>query len=238
MTPAWVLGSTVNEEHLARPLGEGIHPVTGEKLGKRFPALQPPRKRIAARTARFDPGLHGEAREETVQRIREEELAKTPRTAVAGFDLTCSPPKSLSAIWGVADAGTQALIAQAHRAAMRDTIGLLEHRVAATRVGAGGIAQMPIMGVIATAFDHYDSRAADPQLHTHVVVSNKVQGEDGAVEVAGLAPPAQGDGRALGVVQRLSHRPHRAAARRDLDGGRPRQGRSEERRVEKERGER
>src|SRR5699024_3475565 len=59
------------------------------------------------------------------------------------------------------------------------TIALLEDRVAATRVGAGGIAQMPIVGVIATAFDHYDSRAADPQLHTHVVVSNKVQGEDG-----------------------------------------------------------
>jgi hypothetical protein len=38
---------------------------------------------------------------------------------------------------------------------------------------------MPIVGVIATAFDHYDSRAADPQLHTHVVVSNKVQGQDG-----------------------------------------------------------
>jgi conjugative relaxase-like TrwC/TraI family protein len=114
-----------------------------------------------------------------VQRIREEELAKTPRTAVAGFDLTFSPPKSVSAIWGVADAGTQALIAQAHHAAMRDTIAVLEQRVAATRVGRGGVAQMPIVGVIATAFDHYDSRAADPQLHTHVVVSNKVQGIDG-----------------------------------------------------------
>src|SRR5690606_26050486 len=157
----------------------GIHPVTGEKLGKRFPSLQPPRERIAARIARLDPDLRGEARAETVQRIREEEIAKKPRTAVAGFDLTFSPPKSVSAIWGVADAGTQALIAQAHHAAMRDTIALLEKRVAATRVGAGGIAQMPIVGVIATAFDHYDRRAADPQLHTHVVVSNKVQGEDG-----------------------------------------------------------
>lgn len=38
---------------------------------------------------------------------------------------------------------------------------------------------MPIVGVIATVFDHYDSIAADPQLHTHVVVSNKAQGEDG-----------------------------------------------------------
>lgn len=170
---------TVTEEHLARLLGEGIHQVTEEKLGRRFPALQPPRERIAARIARLAPDLRGDTREETVQRIREEELAKTPRTAVAGFDLTFSPPKSLSAIWDVADAGTQALIAQAHHAAMRDTIAMLEDRVAATRVGAGGIAQMPITGVIATAFDHDDSRAADPQLHTHVVVSNKVQGEDG-----------------------------------------------------------
>ena len=178
-SPALAEGDTVTEEHLARLLGEGIHPVTGQKLGKRFPALQPPRERIAARLARLDPGLRGEAREETVQRIREEELAKKPRTAVAGFDLTFSPPKSFSAVWGVADAGTQALIAQAHHAAMRDTITMLEERVAVTRVGAGGIAQMPIVGVIATAFDHYDSRAADPQLHTHVVVSNKVQGIDG-----------------------------------------------------------
>ena len=178
-SPTLAEGDTVTEEHLARLLGEGVHPITGEKLGKKFPALQPPRERIAARLARLDPGSRGEAREETVQRIREEELAKKPRTAVAGFDLTFSPPKSVSAIWGVADAGTQALIARAHHAAMRDTIALLEDRVAATRVGAGGIAQMPIVGVIATAFDHYDSRAADPQLHTHVVVSNKVQGEDG-----------------------------------------------------------
>lgn len=178
-TPALAEGDTVTEEHLARLLGDGIHPVTGEKLGKRFPSLQPPRERIAARIARLDPDLRGDAREEAVQRIREEEVAKKPRTAVAGFDLTFSPPKSVSAIWGVADAGTQTLIAQAHHAAMRDTIALLEDRVAATRVGAGGIAQMPIVGVIATAFDHYDSRAADPQLHTHVVVSNKVQGEDG-----------------------------------------------------------
>lgn len=179
LTPALAEGDTVTEEHLARLLGDGIHPVTGEKLGKRFPSLQPPRERIAARIARLDPDLRGEAREEAVQRIREEEVAKKPRTAVAGFDLTFSPPKSVSAIWGVADAGTQTLIARAHHAAMRDTIALLEDRVAATRVGAGGIAQMPIVGVIAAAFDHYDSRAADPQLHAHVVVSNKVQGEDG-----------------------------------------------------------
>lgn len=172
-------GDTVTEEQLARLLGEGVHPLTGAKLGSPYPQLKPPRERIAARVARLDTSLTGVQREEAVERIREEEVARRPRTAVAGFDLTFSPPKSLSTIWGVADAGTQSLIAQAHHAAMRDTLAMLEERVAATRVGHGGIAQMPIVGVVATAFDHYDSRAGDPQLHTHVVVSNKVQGIDG-----------------------------------------------------------
>lgn len=177
--PALAEGDTVSEEHLARLLGEGVHPVTGEKLGLPYPRLRPPRERIAARVARLDASLTGAQRAQAIERIREDEVAKKPRTAVAGFDLTFSPPKSLSAVWGVADAGTQSLIAQAHHAALRDTMTMLEERVAATRVGRGGIARMPVTGVIATAFDHYDSRAADPQLHTHVVVSNKVQGEDG-----------------------------------------------------------
>ncbi len=172
-------GETVSEQQLARLLGDGLHPVTGLRLGHPFPKLQPPRERIAARIAQLDPELSKPQRDAAIEEIRNEEIAKKSRTAVAGFDLTFSPPKSLSAIWGVADAGTQALIAKAHHAAMRDTIALLEDRVAATRVGRGGIARMPIRGVIATAFDHYDSRAADPQLHTHVVVSNKVQAEDG-----------------------------------------------------------
>jgi hypothetical protein len=37
------------------------------------------------------------------------------------------------------------------------------------------VAQTEVRGVIAAAFDHYDSRAGDPQLHTHVVIANRVQ---------------------------------------------------------------
>ncbi|GAA5518539.1 hypothetical protein Lsed01_00968 [Demequina sediminis] len=149
--PALADGDTVTEEHLARLLGEGVHPVTGEKLGSPYPRLRPPRERIAARVARLDSSLTGAQRQDAIERIREEEVAKKSRTAVAGFDLTFSPPKSLSAVWGVADAGTQSLIAQAHHTAMRDTMTMLEERVAATRVGRGGIARMPVTGVIATA---------------------------------------------------------------------------------------
>ncbi|TAM68559.1 MAG: conjugal transfer protein [Microbacteriaceae bacterium] len=173
------VGDAVTEEQLARLLGLGADPITGGKLGARYPALQPPALRIAARVARLDASLGEAVRAQQEQRIREEERARTPRTPVAGFDLTFSPPKSFSAVWSVADAGTQSLLAQAHHAAMRDTLNLLEGQVAATRVGHGGVASMPVRGVIAAAFDHYDTRASDPQLHTHVVVSNKVQGVDG-----------------------------------------------------------
>jgi hypothetical protein len=36
-----------------------------------------------------------------------------------------------------------------------------------------------VTGVIAAGFDHYDSRAGDPHLHTHVVVSNKAMPVNG-----------------------------------------------------------
>ena len=84
----------------------------------------------------------------------------------------------------MADEGTQALVVEAHHRAVADVLDLVEREVAATRrgvsAGNGAVAQADVVGVIATAFDHWDSRLGDPQLHTHVVVSNKVQTtEDG-----------------------------------------------------------
>src|SRR5690606_23147194 len=59
-----------------------------------------------------------------------------------------------------------------------EVVAFLEREVATTRVGVAGpegaVAHVDVAGVLATAFDHYDSRSGDPQLHTHVVVSNKV----------------------------------------------------------------
>lgn len=81
-------------------------------------------------------------------------------------------------LWGVSDGGTQAIIADAHHAAVAEVLGFLEREVIATRAGArgpkGGVGQLDVIGVIAAAFDHYDSRANDPHLHTHVVISNRV----------------------------------------------------------------
>jgi conjugative relaxase-like TrwC/TraI family protein len=105
-------------------------------------------------------------------------IAKHSRPAaqtVAGFDLTFSPVKSVSTLWAVADPHVAAQIELAHHAAVRDALGFLEQHALFTREGPQGIRQVNVRGLIAAAFTHRDSRAGDPDLHTHVAVANKVQ---------------------------------------------------------------
>ena len=47
-------------------------------------------------------------------------------TAVAGYDLTFSPVKSVSALWAIADPKTAAVIERAHQAAVKDALDFLE----------------------------------------------------------------------------------------------------------------
>lgn len=172
-------GDQVTEAQLELLLGLGRHPVTGAPLGKAYPAYKAVAERIAERVAALDPDLGPASRAEATAAIEAEEQARGVRRAVAGYDFTFSIPKSASVLWAVADAGTQALIADAHHAAVAEVVAFMEREVAATRTGAtgrnGAVAQVDVMGLVATAFDHYDSRAGDPHLHTHVVISNKVR---------------------------------------------------------------
>ena len=59
-----------------------------------------------------------------------------------------------------ADADTQAVIYRAHQDAIDLAIGWAERNVIFTRTGAGGAVQEEVRGVVAAAFDHWDSRAA------------------------------------------------------------------------------
>ncbi len=109
-------------------------------------------------------------------------LARISRPApipVAGYDLTFSPVKSVSALWAIAPRELAATIAECHDDAVRDTVGWLQEHAAYTRRGTDGVAQVDTTGLIAAAFTHRDSRAGDPDLHTHVAVSNKVCTPDG-----------------------------------------------------------
>ena len=106
-------------------------------------------------------------------------MAKATRqqtTAVAGYDLTFTPVKSVSTLWAVADRGrSPRQIEDAHHAAVEATLSWLEREVLFTRRGRGGVQQVKAKGLIAGMFTHRDARSGDPHLHTHVAVSNKVQ---------------------------------------------------------------
>ena len=103
-----------------------------------------------------------------------------PRSqTVAGYDLTFSPVKSVSTLWAVADPRTAMAIERAHRAAAADALRFIEEQALFTRTGPQGIRQVNVHGLVAAAFTHRDSRAGDPDLHTHVAVANKVQTLDG-----------------------------------------------------------
>lgn len=99
--------------------------------------------------------------------------------SVAGFDLTFSPAKSVSTLWAIAPPEVASKIQQAHDAAAQDAFAFLESHAVFTREGAGGARQVETRGLIAAAFVHRDSRAGDPDLHTHVAVANKVQTREG-----------------------------------------------------------
>jgi conjugative relaxase-like TrwC/TraI family protein len=99
--------------------------------------------------------------------------------AVAGFDLTFSPVKSVSALWAVAPPEVAREIERAHAAAVAGALAFLEQHAIFTREGTDGVRQVETRGLIAAAFTHRDSRAGDPDLHTHVAVANKVQTRQG-----------------------------------------------------------
>ena len=98
-----------------------------------------------------------------------------PRVAVAGFDITLTPPKTISTLWAVADRPRAGIIRGVHDAAVTDALTYLEANVLFTRKGHAGVRHLPVRGLIAARFVHRDSRAGDPDLHTHVAVANKVQ---------------------------------------------------------------
>jgi len=200
------IDATVTSEQMLRLFGTGSHPLTGESLGATYKAYdntgvdgfnaevarrvratsesKPPydvlaRVRSEVARERFV-AEHG--REPKNARELSDALARYSRprqTAVAGFDLTFSPVKSVSSLWAVASPEVARVIEAAHDAAVRDALAFIERQALFTREGRNGARQVETRGLVATAFTHRDSRAGDPDLHTHVAVANKVQTRQG-----------------------------------------------------------
>lgn len=182
------LEGTVSAESLVR-LFDGQHPTTGEQLGRR---------------------------------IRND--------GVAAWDLTFSADKSVSLLWALGDADARQQVLEAFDEATAEAVSYLESVASSTR----GAARMPVMdgdgqplfnedgspqhrvetwpirtsGYVAACFTEFTSRADDPQLHTHVVVGNRVQGVDGVWRAL--------DGRLLFGHRLAAGYLHEAVLRREL----------------------
>ncbi|MDP9408969.1 MAG: relaxase domain-containing protein, partial [Actinomycetota bacterium] len=98
---------------------------------------------------------------------------------VTGWDLTFSAPKSLSVLWALGGGEVGMAAKEAHDAAVSAGMEYLEEHAAFSRQGKAGIRQVDTEGLLGAAFVHRTSRAGDPQLHTHVLVSGRVRCEDG-----------------------------------------------------------
>ena len=128
--------------------------------------------------------------------------------AVAGFALTFSPPKTVSVLWALADLDIANEVAAAHGAAVSAALAFVDEHAAFSRRGHKGVLQVDTDGLIAAAFVHRTSRAADPQLHTHLLVANKVRAEDG--KWLSL------DARELFEIQKAAGMLYKAALRAEL----------------------
>ena len=134
-------------------LAEGQHPATGEQL----------------------------VRHRTVHEYQTEDgQTVTPVEHRAGWDATFSAPKSVSL---TALVGGDDEVRQAHRQAVAFALKELEHYTQA-RIG-GNYAPETTGRFVAATFEHDTARPVDgyaaPQLHTHSVIFNMTEREDGTM---------------------------------------------------------
>ncbi|MQM39307.1 ATP-dependent RecD-like DNA helicase [wastewater metagenome] len=97
----------------------------------------------------------------------------------AGWDLTFSAPKSVSAVWAVAEDDERAAIAAAHDRAVSRALAHIEAEFSVARRGRGGH-ERERAGLVIATYQHGTSRALDPQLHTHSFVMNLARRADGS----------------------------------------------------------
>ena len=96
-----------------------------------------------------------------------------------GRDLTFSAPKSVSLM---ALVGGDERVVAAHDRAVKRALGWVERNAAETRLSdpdTGKMVRAKDQKTVAATFRHDTSRNLDPQLHTHAVLANMLQGQDG-----------------------------------------------------------
>lgn len=109
--------------------------------------------------------------------------------SVKGYDITFSPPKTLSILASLApDNSLRDQLWQAHRQAVDTTLAWMERELMVGRRGHAGRDGTVHQSVAVAQFDHETSRSDDPQIHTHCVIVGYGLGEDGKLSTLWSSP--------------------------------------------------
>jgi conjugative relaxase-like TrwC/TraI family protein len=106
---------------------------------------------------------------------------------IAAFDVTFSPSKSVSVLFGLTDnEQVRQTVLEAHEAAVAAGLAYLDQTAGHTRAGDGGVRKIDSDGFVIAQFRHRSSRSTDPstrvgdpQLHSHCAILNRIRGVDG-----------------------------------------------------------
>ena len=102
------------------------------------------------------------------------------RRKFSAYDMVYAPPKSVSAAWALADPATRKEVEAAWDRSVGAVVGFVQAEAVASRSGTNGVRREEVpAGATIARFDHWTSRAADPHVHAHLLVHNRVQCEDG-----------------------------------------------------------
>ena len=175
-------GARASEDSVRSVFGKLEDPRTGESLGQAPRKYRTTEERVEAALAAAGPEMTPEQR-----RQLEVAAAADGRRAVAYYDLTFSPSKSVSvyyaALLAAGDVEGAAAVAAAHDRAVEQAMAYAEQHVGYTRAGYHGrtadgrsVGRYEAgEGLVWTAWRHSTNRESEPQLHTHVAVLNRIR---------------------------------------------------------------
>jgi len=123
---------------------------------------------------------------------------------VLGYDVRFSAPKSVSILYALGDEATRARVVAIVNDAVRQGLAHLEREACFVQRGEGGRRIEPGTGFVGMAFRHRMSRAGDPALHVHVVLSNLTRAASDGKWLSLASPRARSPlwlhGKSAGVV--------------------------------------
>lgn len=96
--------------------------------------------------------------------------AKTPK--IVAYDATFNAPKSVSLLYVLGTPEVAAQVKAAHEAAIDAALRAYEEITCRVRRSHGGTLVIEADGFLGAGYQHRSSRAGDPHLHTHVLISH------------------------------------------------------------------